>query len=407
MTIKADSSFVNDPEMELLIPETDVSNPEISIVIPALNEELTVGEFVDWCKEGLVKANVDGEILIVDSSSDKTAQIALAHGARVLKTPRRGLGRAYIDSLPFIRGKYVLMGDADLTYDFREIAPFVQKFHEGYEYIMGSRFQGYIEPGSMPFLHQYFGTPITTWVLNLIYSSRFSDIHSGMRGITRDALQRIDLKSQSWEYASEMIIKSIHLGLKTTEIPINFFKDRKGRVSNLKRLGKFTPWYAGWISLRAMFIYGADFFLYKPGIILLAIGALLVFISSFRAFGIFSLHWMLLGLTITILGLQSFFMGILAKVIYDYAGKRTKKWLHAFRYNKSMFFSALLFISGILFTRPLVGDYIRYRFKLPFGIKEEYYLAIIGLLFIIASLINFTFTLLLHALSKKLKIGEK
>ncbi len=141
-------------DVTLLVPEDDVADPELSIVIPALNEELTVGDFVDWCKEGLAEAGIAGEVLIVDSSSDATAEIALAHGARVLKTPKRGLGRAYIDALPFIRGRYVLMGDADCTYDFRELEPFVEKFREGYEFVMGSRWRGSIEPGAMPFLHQ-------------------------------------------------------------------------------------------------------------------------------------------------------------------------------------------------------------------------------------------------------------
>src|SRR5580698_4595271 len=208
-----------DPELELLIPEGDVPSPEISIVIPALNEQLTIGDFIDWCKEGLKKAGVSGEILIVDSSTDRTSEIGLSKGARVLKAPKRGLGRAYIDSLPYIRGKYLLLGDCDCTYDFREIAPFVQKFRAGAEFIMGSRFRGYIEPGSMPPLHRYLGTPVTTWILNVIFSSHFSDIHCGMRGISTDALRRMGLRSQSWEYASEMVLKSVHMDLATEQVP--------------------------------------------------------------------------------------------------------------------------------------------------------------------------------------------
>ena len=186
-----------DPELELLVPVDDVKDPEFSIVVPALNEELTVPTFIAWCQEGMRRAGVSAEILIVDSSTDKTPEIALAAGARVLKTPKRGLGRAYIDSLPFIRGKYLILGDCDCTYDFRELEPFVQKFRDGAEFIMGSRFRGYIEPGAMPPLHRYLGTPVTTWILNVIFSSHFSDIHCGMRGITRAALERMGLRSQS------------------------------------------------------------------------------------------------------------------------------------------------------------------------------------------------------------------
>ncbi|HMF41644.1 MAG TPA: glycosyltransferase family 2 protein, partial [Polyangia bacterium] len=124
-----------------MLPAADVADPEISIVVPALNEELTIADFVAWCHAGLAAAGVVGEILIVDSGSDRTTELALAGGARVLRTPKRGLGRAYIDALPFIRGRYVLMGDCDCTYDFRELAPFVEKFRAGAEFVMGSRFR--------------------------------------------------------------------------------------------------------------------------------------------------------------------------------------------------------------------------------------------------------------------------
>src|SRR5438132_5195357 len=125
-------------DIDLYIPPDDVADPQISIVIPALNDELNISEFIRWCKQGLAAADIAGEILIVDSSTDGTTELALAGGARVLKTPKRGLGRAYIDAIPYIRGRYILMGDADCTYDFRELKPFVEKFREGFEYTMGS-----------------------------------------------------------------------------------------------------------------------------------------------------------------------------------------------------------------------------------------------------------------------------
>src|SRR5215831_2079623 len=177
----------------LVPPNVSLSDVELSIVVPALNEEVTVGEFVEWCKDGLKRSGVRGQILIVDSSSDNTARIVLAHGGEVLRTPKRGLGRAYIDAIPFIRGKWIVMGDADLTYDFRELAPFVAEFRRGTEFVMGSRFRGSIEKGAMPGLHRYFGTPLTTWLLNRLYRSNYSDIHCGMRGLTRDALEKIGL----------------------------------------------------------------------------------------------------------------------------------------------------------------------------------------------------------------------
>ena len=390
----------SDPEIDLLIPADDVADPEFSIVIPALNEELTISDFIAWCQEGMRKAGVRGEILIVDSSKDRTAELALAGGARVLKTPKRGLGRAYLDALPFIRGKYVLMGDCDCTYDFREVVPFVEKFRGGAEFIMGSRFRGYIEPGSMPPLHRYLGTPVTTFILNVIFSSRFSDIHCGMRGITRDALARMDLRSQSWEYASEMVLKSVHMALRTEEVPIRFLKDREGRLSHHKRSGWFSPWQAAWINLRAMFVYGADFFLYKPGLIVLVLGLLLTLPLSFGTVTVgpitFSLHWMWLGVSLSILGLQCVFMGILTQVFFDYSGEVTKRWFSRFPYTRTVGIAAALFGGGVALTTLLAVSYLRHGYRLP-DVSPTNHLGVTGLLLMILGFMTFTFTLLLHS----------
>ena len=394
-------------DVKLLVPAEDVANPEVSIVIPALNEELTIAQFVDWCLEGLRKANVEGEILIVDSSTDSTAEIAVSKGARVLKVPKRGLGRAYIDALPYIRGSYVLMGDADCTYDFRNLAPFMQSFHEGQEYVMGSRFRGYIEPGSMPPLHQYFGTPITTWLLNFLYSSHFSDIHCGMRGITRDALSRMDLQSQSWEYASEMVLKSVRMELRTAEVPVRFLKDQEGRFSHHKRAGWFSPWHAAWINLRAMFIYGADFFLFRPGLVLLLLGLLLTLPMTFGPVRVgpitFSLYWMLLGLSLAVLGLHGFYVGALARVFFDYKGSLTRRWLRAFSYTRSVVLSAAAVAGGCLLAMPLVREYLQSGLRLPGVVAPSSHMAVTGLLLVMVGAMNFTFTLALHAAAANVK----
>jgi glycosyltransferase involved in cell wall biosynthesis len=376
-------------------------NPEVSIVVPSLNEEVTVGEFVDWCKEGLEKAGVRGQVLIVDSSTDKTEEIALAHGSEVLKVPKQGLGRAYIDAIPFIRGRYVIMGDADLTYDFREITSFVKKLREGYEFVMGSRFKGTIEKGAMPPLHQYFGTPLTTRILNFIYRSRFSDIHCGMRGITRDGLVRMRLASQSWQYASEMIIKALHLGLRISEVPINFYKDREGRVSNFKRIGWFAPWHAGWLTLKAIFTFGADFFLFRPGQILAAVGlagVVLLYGGPVTAFGIgLSLHWMLFFLLLFLVGLQFFFMGILARSIYDSERRRSPKWLCLFGFSGSSLASAVIFLAGLSSMWPLVAEYVDNGFHLPPQVGKSSYQAVGGIGLVFGAVIYFTFSLIYNA----------
>jgi glycosyltransferase involved in cell wall biosynthesis len=401
MRVSANLVVEEDAELQLLVPENDVAEPELSIVIPALNEQLTIGKFVEWCRQGLEQANVRGEILIIDSSSDQTSEIAVASGARVLKAPKRGLGRAYIDALPFIRGKYVLMGDADCTYDFRELESFMRCFRSGHEYVMGSRFRGYIEPGSMPPLHQYLGTPVTTWILNFLYGSHFSDIHCGMRGITREALRRMDIQSQSWEYASEMVLKSVRMNLRTAEVPVRFLKDQKGRLSHHKRAGWFSPWHAAWINLKAMFVYGADFFLYRPGLLLLFAGLLLTLPLSRGPVRIgpitFSLHWMLLGLTLCVLGLHGFYVGALARVFFDYSGEIKRKWLAAFSYTRSVVLSGLAVAAGAGLAAPLVIRYIRSGFLLTDDVFPTTHLAVTGLLLVIGGFMNFTFTLALHA----------
>jgi glycosyltransferase involved in cell wall biosynthesis len=390
----------DDGEIVLMVPDDDVDDPYLSIVIPALNESITIADFVDWCWIGLRDAGVRGEVLIVDSSTDETAEIALAHGARVLKVPKRGLGRAYIDSLPYARGQYMLLGDADCTYDFRELAGFVEKFREGNEFVMGSRFRGYIEPGSMPALHRYLGTPVTTWILNRLYSSRFSDIHCGMRGISTDAFVRMDLRSQSWEYASEMVLKSVHMHLPTAEVPVRFLKDRDGRVSHHRRAGWFSPWAAAWINLRAMFVYGADFFVFKPGVVLFVLGLLLTLPLTFGPLTIggltFSIHWSLAGVTLAVLGLQSIYTGILARTFYDSTGEERRRWLAVFRYNRATLVSAVLLLAGFALTAVLAIYYTTHDFELD-AIGDRSYHAITGVMLMILGFMTFTFTLLLHA----------
>jgi len=294
----------------------------------------------------------------------------------------------------------VLMGDCDCTYDFRELKAFVEKFQAGAEFIMGSRFRGYIEPGSMPPLHRYLGTPVTTWILNVIFSSHFSDIHCGMRGLTRDALMRMDLRSQSWEYASEMVLKSVHMRLVTEEVPIRFLKDRDGRLSHHKRSGWFSPWHAAWINLRAMFIYGANFFLFKPGLALLALGLALVVPLAFGEFTLgpitFSLLWMMFGVALSIVGLQSVYMGVLTQVFFDYSGKATERWFRRFPYTRSVFLSVGLAAFGAALSGTLAVTYLRSDFRLHDGALVNN-LGIAGLLLLIVGFMTFTFTLLLHS----------
>ncbi len=376
----------------------------VSIVAPSLNEELTIGEFIRWCKEGFAKAGVEGEILIIDSSADKTAKIAEVEGARVVKAQKRGLGYAYNEALPYIRGDYLIMGDCDLTYDFREIKPFIKKLDEGYEFVMGTRTKGYIEPEAMPNLHRYFGIPVTTFILNLIYGSRYSDIHCGMRAITLNALKRIGIESKSWEYASEMVLKAAKYKLKTTEVPIRYYKDKKGRVSHHKRLGWFSPWYAGWINLQVMFLYAPDFFLMKPGIISMCIGLIISFSLAggpVKVFGkTLSLYWMLSGVSMAIIGFSAIQMAILARVCCDFTADKASLSLYKriFNYNTGMVTGLSLFIGGLALLLYFVAQYISNNFML----SNVSYSAIFGLLILIIGFQTFTFTLLFNLISHKM-----
>ncbi len=383
--------------IEHLMPAGANQGPvDVSIVVPSLNEEITVGEFVDWCKTGLERAGVRGQILIVDSSTDKTPDIVLAHGGEVLRTPKRGLGRAYIDASSHIRGRWIVMGDADLTYDFRELGPFVDAFRNGAEFVMGSRFRGSIEQGAMPGLHRYFGTPFTTWVLNRIYGSRYSDIHCGMRGLTRSAFERIDLKSQSWEYASEMVLKAARLKLVTAEVPVKFYKDREGRFSHHRRMGWLSPWIAGWLNLKVMLVYTPDSFLLKPGILLSAIGALIACALAMGPVTIgsvgFSLYWLLFGVTCVTLGYSSIQIGVLARVMHGLRPESLRRVRQILSYDRGMLLSAGSVLVGIVLLSTLVYHYLHANLRL-FEISHP---AIFGLLLIIIGFQTFCFTLLLE-----------
>lgn len=381
----------------LLPPGSNPGPVDLSLVVPALNEAITVGEFVVWCRQGLQAAGVTGQILIVDSSTDATPDIVLDQGGEVLRVPQRGLGRAYIDALPYIRGRWIVMGDADLTYDFRELAPFVAQFRAGAEYVMGSRFSGTIEEGAMPPLHRYFGTPFTTWILNRIYGSRYTDIHCGMRGMTRATLDRIDLKSQSWEYASEMVLKAARLGLRIAEVPVKFYKDREGRLSHHRRMGWLSPWIAGWLNLKVMLVYSPDTFLLVPGFLLLAAGlglaAALAVIGPFAFLGIgINLHWMLLGLTCATLGYSCIQIGIVARIMH---GLRTgiagpvQRWL---AYDRGMITAGTCVAAGLLLVGRLGWHYIQGGMRL----EQISYPGIFGLLLIVLGFQTFGFTLLLE-----------
>ena len=299
------------------------------------------------------------------------------------------------------------MGDADLTYDFRELAPFVAQFRNGAEYVMGSRFAGSIEAGSMPPLHRYFGTPLTTWILNRIYHSRYTDIHCGMRGLTREALTKIDLKSQSWEYASEMVLKAARLKLRFAEVPVKFYKDREGRLSHHRRAGWLSPWIAGWINLKVMLVYSPDSFLLRPGLLLVGFGLLLSLVLgisgpfSLGSIG-FNLYWMLLGVTCTTLGYSCVQIGIIARIVHGLRSGVEEHVQKSLTYDRGMAVAAIFAGAGFL----LLGLFVRQYFVGGMRLSEVSHSAILGLLLVILGFQTFGFTLFLE-MFQRLKLHRQ
>jgi hypothetical protein len=266
---------------------------------------------------------------------------------------------------------------------------------------MGSRFKGYIEPGAMPKLHQFFGTPLTTWILNRMYRAGFSDIHCGMRAMTAGALRRIDLQSQSWEYASEMVIKAAKLRLRTSEVPVRFYRDPDGRESHHKRLGWWSPWAAGWRNLSVMLVYAPDFFLVVPGLITLLVGLVLsgllvggpVMIGELGL----DLHFMLLGLALSMLGYSALQLGVLARVHYNFDERFTRRVMSAVTIGRGALAAVVLMLTGVVLDAILLADWISNGFRLT-GLS---YPGVLGLLLIVLGFQTFTFAILLQMLGRR------
>jgi hypothetical protein len=234
-----------------------------------------------------------------------------------------------------------------------------------------------------------------------MFASRFSDIHCGMRGIATAALRRMNLRSQGWEYASEMVLKSVHMRLVTAEVPIHFLKDPDGRESHMKRRGWLEPWRAGWMNLRAMLVYGVDFFLVKPGIILLALGLALMIPLTFGPLSVgrfsISLNTMLLAMAVATLGLSMLFSGGIASALYDASGARRLRIERVFPYNATLLFCLIAAATGITAALPLVRSFVHHNYLLPeLGIETHW--AVMGLWLVMAAFQIFIFSLMIRAL---------
>lgn len=269
------------PEAPVLhLPVNDPTDPEVTVLVPALNESATIEQFIAWCQEGFAAAGVNGEVVIIDSSDDRTPELALAAGARVLRVPRRGLGAAYRDARGVARGSWVILGDVDCTYDFRDLRGFLNHLRQGDTFVMGNRFTGTIDRGAMPILHQYFGSPLTSGLFARALEVPVGDIHCGMRAMPTDFYNSLPFTESGWEYASEMIVVARRRKVAISEVPIAFHIAPRGRLSHLQRGSPLIAWRAGIGTLRVTFTQAPDFLVRGLSQVLFILGGLGVVMLS-------------------------------------------------------------------------------------------------------------------------------
>lgn len=286
-------------------------NKTVSVVIPSLNEGKVIEGTIRRVFEAFEKLKIKGECIVMDSSTDDTPEIAAGLGAKVYRIPKRGLGCAYIESLKHINCDYIVMGDADGTYDFMEMGSFIDKLNEGYDFVMGTRLKGNIHKGAMPWSHRYIGTPALTRMINILFKTNISDCNSGLRALTKSAFERMKLESHSWEYASEMVIKSALCNMKMTEIPISLLPDKKGRKPHLRAFD------AGWKNLKYIFLLASEFLFLKIGFFIWLAGFILLHLLVRRPLVIGNLqlgtHILLLSVLLTTVGFSIMQMGVLTQ----------------------------------------------------------------------------------------------
>jgi len=282
---------------------------KLSIVMPCLNEALTLPVCIRRAQELLDKYNINGEILISDNgSTDGSQRIARSHGARVVSCPTRGYGAALQYGIQQAKGEFIIMGDSDDSYHFDEAYPMLQKLEEGYDVCMGTRLKGKIMPGAMPTLNRLIGNPILTFIGKLFFKIRTSDFHCGMRAFRRDKVLSIGLVTTGMEWASEMVIKSRLMGLRMAEVPVTLYKDGRNRPPHLRR------WHDGWRHLRFMLLHAPDWLFIYPGVaIVLAsfvLGVLLTRGQVQIGSANLDLHSLLTTSFMAIVGIQVIYAGL-------------------------------------------------------------------------------------------------
>lgn len=324
--------------------------PEVSFVIPCLNEEASIADVVAEAQDALARLGVSGEIVVVDNASeDRSAELARAAGARVVTEPRRGYGSAYLAGLAAARGRYLVLTDADASYDLTRLPEFLDELRAGSDLVLGSRFRGTIMPGAMPWSHRWIGNPVLTGMLNLLFRVGVSDAHCGLRALRREALAPLQLQTTGMEFASEMVIKAAKRGLRITEIPI-VYRPREGE-------SKLNSVRDAWRHVRFMLVHSATFLFLLPGSILVVGGfALLVPLAVNRDLGdpTWTVPVAILASFLTLVGAQIVQLGLFARtyaVVYMAEDEPMLESLwRRFRLEHGLAVAAVTLLAGIAIT---------------------------------------------------------
>lgn len=282
----------------------DIHNtPLVSVIIPCMNEEKTIGICIQKALSTLKRESLEGEIIVSDSSTDRSREIAQNMGIKVVIPIRKGYGNAYLEGIRYSQGKYLLFTDADDTYDLNDIPKFIKPLNDNRaDFVMGTRLKGDIKKGAMPILHRYIGNPILTGILNWLFNTNISDAHCGMRAISRSAYEKLDIKSEGMEYASEMVIEAARKRLRIIEVPVSYYP----RITP----SKLHSWLDGWRHLRFMMLYNPTPFLFVPGFLVFLLGVFMTITIIMRGDIITrGIHSFILGSLLAIIGIQMLSVG--------------------------------------------------------------------------------------------------
>jgi len=350
------------------------NNVELSIVLPCRNEEKAIGFCIKQIQEVIDKNKLNAEIIVSDSSSDKSPEITKRLNAKLVKHNKKGYGIAYLEGFKEAKGKYIIIGDADGTYDFRNI-PLILHYlkNKNYDMVIGNRFKGKMHKKAMPFLHRYVGNPILSSLIKLFFNTKIGDSHCGLRGFTRKALSLMDLRTTGMEFASEMVMKAVKNDLRIKEIPINYHK----RIGKSK-LNTFSD---GWRHLRFMLMYAPNYLFIVPGITLLILGLVIGLQFYFGTFEIFKIRFydypMLIGCFCIILGYQIINLGLFCKTYAKSIGFEKRDRMVEFiskiiNFESGLLFGFILVLISLLWGALNVVNWFTQGFKNISNIKDYF-----------------------------------